>query len=229
MKTKTKRKRFSLAVKKEAASLGERLLGAMADAAAVDNPEDEPHKIVAAFQADRDLKVDGWPGDDTLAALWLLMRPDRVETIDRAVKAAASPVKYKLGRGGFEWLEDEIDGLADCSGFVCWLLGVARRPSSVFDRWISTDSIRADALGDQTMFREVEPHSQPAFVVYGDHKRGGTLRQGHVGLVIEPDTMRGFDCSSSQSKRRGQAITLRDLSYFSRRDATVWCVPVWWS
>lgn len=220
--------KYTIAAKRAAKQLDQRLIDAMHDLSG-SHTMSRAHEVVAAFQADAGIAVDGWPGDETLAHLWLRIRPGPVETQRRIEHAATVAVKYKLGRGGYEWLADELGELADCSGFVCWALGLSRKPSPVGDGvWWSTDSIRADAVGDQAVFRQVEPGSQPAFVVYGDYRLGGAVRQGHIGFVVDPETWEGYDCSSSQSRRRGQAVTCRDLSFFGRRDSTVWCVPVWW-
>lgn len=226
MKPKVK---YTIAAKRAAKKLDQRLIDAMHDLSG-SHTMSRAHEVVAAFQADAGIAVDGWPGDETLAHLWLRIRPDRAELVRAMEHAATVRVRYKLGRGGFDWLSDDIGELCDCSGFVCWALGLSRKPSPIGDGvWWSTDSIRADAIGEQTVFRQVEPGSQPAFVVYGDYRRGGAVRQGHVGFVVDPATFEGYDCSSSQSRRRGQAITHRDLSFFGRRASTVWCVPVWWS
>lgn len=218
--------RYTAAAKRAAADLDPRLLELMAYYA---GGLGAPHVIVAKYQRHRELAADGWPGSKTLASLWQQARPSEQETRERLEHAATKRVKYKLGRGGFAWLSDDIGDLCDCSGFICWALGLSRKPSPIGGGvWWSTDSIRADALGDQAVFRRVEPGSRPALVVYGDYRRGGAVRQGHIGFVVDPDTWEGYDCSSSQSRRRGQAITCRDLSFFGRRASTVWCVPVWW-
>jgi len=219
-------KTYTAAAKRAAAALDPWVLGLIEETT---GKAKSPHVAVARFQKAEGLEQDGWPGALTLAALWQRCRPGPFETLMRMQYASLAGVKYKLGKGGFGWLENEIDPLCDCSGFVCWVLGLSRKPSPVGDGvWWSTDSIRADAIGDQTVFRQVEPNSRSAFVVYGDYTKGGVTRQGHIGCVVEPDTWRGYDCSSSQSRQRGNAITLRDLSFFGRRDSTVWCVPVWW-
>lgn len=218
---------YTPAAKRAAAKLDADLLDMMAE---IGGGKGSPHVIVAKYQRERDLEADGWPGAKTLAALWLDLRPGPKETRERMFHAATMGVRYKLGRGGFGWLSEEIGDQCDCSGFVCWALGLSRKPSPIGGGvWWSTDSIRADAIGEQTVFRQVEPGSQPAFVVYGDYRRGGAVRQGHVGFVVDPQEFSGYDCSSSQSRRHGQAITYRDLSFFGRRESTVWCVPVWWS
>lgn len=217
---------YTAAAKRAAAKLNPHLIDLMGLCASA---KGSPHVIVAAFQRQQDLEVDGWPGAKTLAALWAIARPSVEETTARLEYAATKRVKYKLGRGGFDWLSDDIGDLCDCSGFICWALGLSRKPSPIGGGvWWSTDSIRADALGDEAVFRQVEPGSRPALVVYGDYRRGGAVRQGHIGFVVDPDTWEGYDCSGSQSRRRGQAITCRDLSFFGRRASTVWCVPVWW-
>lgn len=77
----------------------------------------------------------------------------------------------------------------DCSGFVCWALGIPRRiHASVAggeDQWINTDSIWADAKGGQAQFRRLDAAVRGCLVVYPRPPKESGERYGHVGLVTE--------------------------------------------
>jgi hypothetical protein len=77
----------------------------------------------------------------------------------------------------------------DCSGYVCWALGIARHadPASfpVSGGWINTDSIWADAMGPGNTFTRLAAARPGALVVYP--KDGSPDDIGHVGIVIEAD------------------------------------------
>ncbi|WP_425259284.1 hypothetical protein ACPOLB_00330 [Rubrivivax sp. RP6-9] len=76
----------------------------------------------------------------------------------------------------------------DCSGFVCWALGVARDSGPWDSGWISTDTLFADALGAQRLFRPVERAIPGSMLVYPKPTgRGGDGLPGHVGIVTEAD------------------------------------------
>lgn len=72
----------------------------------------------------------------------------------------------------------------DCSGFVCWALGVARDGAVLAGGWIGTDAIVADALGARLLF---EPAAQAAPGVLIVHPKpraaGADGPPGHIGIV----------------------------------------------
>lgn len=53
----------------------------------------------------------------------------------------------------------------DCSGFVCWALGVARDGASWAGGWISIDAVHADARGARRLFKPVERAAPGAMLV----------------------------------------------------------------
>jgi hypothetical protein len=77
----------------------------------------------------------------------------------------------------------------DCSGYVCWALGIARRVDpDVFPGsggWINTDSIWADAMGPGTKFERLSAARPGALLVYP--KDGSPDPYGHIGIVMEAD------------------------------------------
>jgi hypothetical protein len=77
----------------------------------------------------------------------------------------------------------------DCSGYVCWALGISRHPGAAAfpggGGWIFTDSIWADAMGPGLRFQRLAEARPGALVVYP--KEGSDENFGHVGIVIEAD------------------------------------------
>jgi hypothetical protein len=191
-------------------------------------------RIVNAFQEGHCDVIDGHPGDNTLGALWSISKPSRETFLARAQYAADASDKtiYKLGRGGFGWFEDELDPAADCSGFVAHCLDRSRTPQSDFawgntEWWWSTDSMYADAVKHHRVLRQVSAPSAGTICVYPDSNG----KQGHTGIVAEvrDGKLIGYDCSSSQYRKIGDAIWLRDLSFFLRKPSAIFCEPIHWS
>lgn len=183
--------------------------------------------VVAQFQEQEGLTVDSHPGSATYAALWQLNKPTEEQFVLSMLAAAENTgTIYQLGRGGFGWFEQELSDASDCSGFIAHCLGLSRKPNPAFPRWFSTDSIWADARGEDGLFRVVEPDTPNSIVVYPDYRARGKQRQGHVGFVVKDGY--GYDCSSSMYRRHGDAIKHRDLNFFRKKAKTVWCRPVWW-
>jgi hypothetical protein len=76
----------------------------------------------------------------------------------------------------------------DCSGFLCWALGVARDSAPWAGGWIDTTKLHADALGSQHLFQAVERAVPGAIIVYPKPpKQGDDEPPGHVGIVTEAD------------------------------------------
>jgi hypothetical protein len=85
---------------------------------------------------------------------------------------------------------DALPTLAcDCSGFVCWALGVPRDDAPLPGGWINTDAMFADALGKQTLFGPVQGPATPGcLLVYpkpSNARRAG--QPGHVGIITAVD------------------------------------------
>jgi len=69
----------------------------------------------------------------------------------------------------------------DCSGFVCWALGISRHPTP--QHWINTDSIWDDATGSGVQFSKIESAALGCLVVYP--QAGSGEKFGHIALVTE--------------------------------------------
>lgn len=84
-----------------------------------------------------------------------------------------------------------LPGLAcDCSGFVCWALGVARNSAPWGEGWLSTDTIHADALGERALFEPAEAAALGSLLVFPKPAgQGPQGPPGHIGIVtaLAPD------------------------------------------
>ncbi|EHR72282.1 hypothetical protein BurJ1DRAFT_3474 [Burkholderiales bacterium JOSHI_001] len=74
----------------------------------------------------------------------------------------------------------------DCSGYVCWALGVARNGSPLPGEWINTDAIVADAKGPRQLFVPVARAVPGALLVHAK-PAGQAQVPGHVGIVVKAD------------------------------------------
>ena len=132
-------------------------------------------------------------------------------TVRRALSVVGQG-RYRLGRGGRKpaaLAPFDRDGLADCSGYASWCLGLDRyQPGAIDGDWISTDSIYRDATGPHRMFRDVPVGGGGQWAMPGDlvvypgrHVGGVRVAIGHVGVVVEPGptiaTCRVAHCAAS--------------------------------
>lgn len=108
--------------------------------------------------------------------------------LERARSASQAAVRYRLGEGGFH--EDAPaparNGNCDCSGFVCWALGlsrITRHPLYVAFNggWINTDSIVHDAGRPTGYFERLRDPLPGCVIVYP--KKGSGKPYGHIGIV----------------------------------------------
>ena len=162
---------------------------------------------------------------------------------DVLARAASSlgrkvPIRYKLGTGGRDPDLDSPegpDGCCDCSGFVCWALGISRRTDHPWYRrfnggWINTDSIVADAKADVGFFARLTRPQVGSLVVFDAGKK-----IGHVGIVaaVKPtaatrnkppqlrevlDNVLVIHCSSGNQRSAGKAIQKTNGRVFARPD-----------
>src|SRR6185369_3844953 len=93
------------------------------------------------------------------------------EALARARSMIGKGIKYKLGRGGLNPAAPtpaDKAGLCDCSGFVCWCLGLSRQNynPAYHSNWISTASIVADVNGAGGLFKRLKAPVPGALWVY---------------------------------------------------------------
>jgi len=140
------------------------------------------------------------------------MTPNQL--IARARSAAAKNVVYKLGAGGMrpdKAMPTDANNRCDCSGFVCWALGISRQTTHPLylnfnGGWINTNAMVNDAKESTGMFRPATLIVPGVILVFAS---GGGHRVGHCGIVTKvgaagmPETV--IHCSSGNS-RNGDAI-----------------------
>lgn len=73
----------------------------------------------------------------------------------------------------------------DCSGYVCWALGIARNGWPGARDWFNTDGMLRDANGAQRWFVLLDKAEIGALLVHPEPNRDGG--PGHVGIVTEVD------------------------------------------
>jgi cell wall-associated NlpC family hydrolase len=168
----------------------------------------------------------------------------------RARNAASEKTRYILGAGGRRPLDLLPHGYkdgkmgCDCSGFVCWCLGLSRyepKRFPLYDGWQNTDSIVADAMGAQKLWRSIPFPIPGAAIIYpGLFKDGRRVSIGHMGLVIHAEQVHSLswrekanskkiiviDCASAWARRvTGYAIAERDISLWAKRKDSVIAIP----
>ena len=93
----------------------------------------------------------------------------------RARSAIGRGVKYRLGAGGMNPRGESPGNVAnecDCSGFVCWALGMSRQTDHpLYVRfnggWINTDAMVHDAQSSTGFFTRIPEPRVGSIVVYG--------------------------------------------------------------
>lgn len=135
------------------------------------------------------------------------------QLIQRGRSVVGTGTRYKLGKGGMR--PDSVKpadahGFCDCSGFVCWALGISRQTDHPLymkfnGGWINTNAMVHDAGEVTGIFKPALVIVPGVILVYP----GKGKRVGHCGIVSEmgasPADMKIIHCSSGNS-RRGDAI-----------------------
>lgn len=153
----------------------------------------------------------------------------------------AVPIRYRLSRanGGkdphapypADWSFGGRVPTCDCTGFVCWSLGIDRYQPEfpVYGGWVNTDSaIIASERG--VWFEPIEAPEVGCVAVYGGERYDGRrTRVGHWGVVTGVpaewaadlidcwDALRVTHCSSSRSRKTGAAIHETSGRIWARR------------
>jgi hypothetical protein len=73
----------------------------------------------------------------------------------------------------------------DCSGYVCWALGIARNGWPGVTDWLNTAGMLRDANGAKRWFVLLDKAEIGALLVHPEPSREGG--PGHVGIVTEVD------------------------------------------
>src|SRR5262245_64133161 len=140
----------------------------------------------------------------------------------RARSASGRGVKYQLGAGASYKAPTpgNSENECDCSGFVCWVLGVSRyQPQFAWLKklnggWMNTDGIWWDGTRENTGFfdRSSGTEMPGNVIVYpslGTAKKLSSAAAkgpdiGHVGIVTAPG--RVIHCSSGNFRKYGDSI-----------------------
>lgn len=157
---------------------------------------------------------------------------DAKELIRRSRRAIGKHIRYALGAGGRNPRSNtpaDSRNRCDCSGFVCWALGIDRRTDhplyTAFNGgWINTDAIVFDARQPTGLFRPALAVEPGVLLVYGSPGRG---RYGHIAIVSDVDgqanVRRIIHCASGNFTRHGDAVAETDAAVFNgRRPIFAW-------
>lgn len=149
--------------------------------------------------------------------------PRANDIIAKAKSAIGKGIRYKLGGGGMNpnaVLPDDGSKLCDCSGFVCWVLGLSRKSDQAFYKkyggWIFTDSMEADILSSAGIFNQLSVPVVGCIVVYGAGKK-----IGHVGIVSEVKDglmTKVIHCSVGNDRTYKDSIQETKPTVFNRSD-----------
>ncbi len=135
--------------------------------------------------------------------------------LTRARSAVGKNTRYQLGHGGTHpsaILPGVPSQGCDCSGYVCWCLGISRQTSHNLYRrfnggWINTDAIIHDASKDTGFFYKIPSPQVGAIIVFPSRRPHRSY--GHVGIVTEVrnnNVSKVIHCSSGNYRNFGDAI-----------------------
>ena len=154
------------------------------------------------------------------------------ELLARARSVAGKGIKYKLGGGGMNpnrASPANLNGECDCSGYVCWALGISRETNHpLYEKfnggWINTDAIVMDANAPTGFFSRLDTPRPGCLIVFAS--KPPTRKVGHVGIVAKVDTVSGrtvatkvIHCSHGNQKANQDAVCETDPKVFKTRDA----------
>lgn len=150
------------------------------------------------------------------------------DVLKRARSAMGRSIRYRLGAGGMKPglpSPANVSNESDCSGFVCWALGISRyQPAYPFNGgWVNTDSMVADGRAKVGLFSWLDVPRPGAVIVYG--RKDKTV--GHCGIVASVDAKYRvtsvIHCSAGNWRSKGDAIAETDAGLWLRRKDSV-CV-----
>lgn len=153
----------------------------------------------------------------------------RADLIDRAKSALGKNTVYRLGAGApfTAPRPGDEDNACDCSGFVCWVLGISRhQPDFAFLKrfnggWMNTDGMVWDSQNRTGLFDSVYgapdkgdiivyPGRGTVHLMYNTDAKSPLI--GHVGIVV--DDKRVIHCSNGNYKTTGDAIQITPFDVF---------------
>lgn len=148
----------------------------------------------------------------TTGGTWqtILATANTEQTLARANTGLGRSTIYKLGAGGNAGdIPKELAARCDCSGFVCWAIGVPRECPPGSDHWLFTDNIWEGGgdVGDDLFIRVSSSSAVPGdFYVY---PAPSSNHHGHIGIITE--TLHGapskmIHCSLSNYDNTGDAV-----------------------
>jgi hypothetical protein len=153
----------------------------------------------------------------------------------RARAALGYKTVYLPGQGGFDPAARDPRGAkggCDCSGFVCWALGIGRKTDHpLYVRlnggWINTDAIVHDAGQPTGYFEPLEQPRRGCLLVF---PKPPTMSYGHVGIVTRVARGRAakvIHCSATNFRTAGDAMQETGPEVFERPGAIyAWYVGV---
>jgi hypothetical protein len=161
---------------------------------------------------------------------------DVATLLARASSAIGQGAVYELGAGGMfpeHSLPMNVQGRCDCSGFVCWALGISRKTEHPLYRvfnggWINTDAIVHDARQEVGFFSRLQSAVPGGLLVFPAGKivapgKAPKKYIGHVGIVhdVAGGVVNIIHCSSSNYTKTGDAIRLTDDRAFRNNANTI--------
>lgn len=150
----------------------------------------------------------------------------------RARSAKGKKTVYKLGAGGMKpgnATPTDAGNTCDCSGFVCWALGVSRKTTHPLyvkfnGGWMNTDGMVNDANNSTGFFDALPDAKVGCIIVYP----GGKNKIGHVGIVTEVTAgvaTKVLHCSSGNYRSTEDAIQETNPDVFLHNPKTMYA---WW-
>lgn len=161
--------------------------------------------------------------EDVPVSSFLFNTQTPLEIVTKAKSVIGKGIRYKLGHGGIDekFNLPTKDNLCDCSGFVCWVLGLSRKTEIPFYKkhggWIYTDSMVDDINSQSGVFERLNFPEVGCIVVYGAGKA-----IGHVGIVSEVENgimKKVIHCSSGNDASVSDSIQETSPKIFNRPDS----------
>lgn len=135
----------------------------------------------------------------------------------RAKSTLTLGIRYRMGHGGYEPNDPTPTrtGLADCSGWLSWVLGIDRhqadkaKPWSSRVPWVESTLLVREAttasIRGKRLVTAIPAPIVGELLIWPDRKVLGVKREGHVALVVDVhgDAVTCYDCTS----RRGPGIS----------------------